>query len=295
MNYYYERARSGSQMVWDTIGPFGSIAEANESRQSSKTQGYICTMPERLDDGPSPYGPISKLIPDIIIGVLALIILFVLVVGWPKCARSAEPGWYVMGAAGRSELHHSGENKWWIQDGFPYSIHGGSSVWLAGAGYRWSRYFAAEITGGSLGRYHHSADFLVDESLYDPTSPTLCRTPSGGTPACPVSHGELRGTVRAWHLSLLPTYPITEDLILYAKFGLTRYSASFSWAITPEGWATSMRENRWTQHFGVGAAWRGWFLEAIKYPRVEVHDDRGSPVSAYRYATTIMGGYRWIF
>lgn len=75
--FYYERTRSPDG-AWYTVGPFDTYQEAIDSRLQAYQQGYICTVPA---EGGSDYGPAA--LPDAIIAVLAAILLFVLVSGWP--------------------------------------------------------------------------------------------------------------------------------------------------------------------------------------------------------------------
>lgn len=200
---------------------------------------------------------------------------------------------YVSVGLGKGELRHPGYNKWWIQEGWDYRIDEKSSVWHVGVGWKFNRYLAVEINHHDLGEYHHFAGFMVNESAYNASSPTLCN----GT--CePTQWGYLTGSATAISASILPSLPITDRLSVYARLGLARVNATFTAHVTPlsntsKGFSNLdiFSERITTPFYGFGIQYGRVAIEVQEFPYVTA--EREGCCSAYTSAGTVTISYRW--
>jgi hypothetical protein len=199
---------------------------------------------------------------------------------------------YFTAGIGRGELRHPGPNKWWIQEGFDYTIHQKSTTYRIGVGLELSPRLAVEVNYHDLGQYNHFAGFIAQEDLYNPAEPDFC------TGECPATQwGYLRGEARALSLSLLPRYEVTRNLSVFGRFGVAYYKARFDAYIT-DGIVNSRHVVRnfastgagLTTLYGFGASYGRFSVEATQFEEIAAN---GS--SPYKDAFTYTVSYRWDF
>lgn len=203
----------------------------------------------------------------------------------------AEP--YLTVGLGQGELRHPGSNMWWVQDGWNYTIDAKSTVWNFGVGWKFSKYLAAEINYHDLGEYHHFAGFMTDESKYIAWTPTHCAG------ACdPTQWGYLSGSATAISASILPRYPISENLSIFARWGLAYVDAKFKAYITPiDNNAKNYEiddifsQKMVRKFFGFGVTYKRLTFEMQEFPQITAQGN--GCCSAYKSARTKTISYRW--
>jgi hypothetical protein len=203
-------------------------------------------------------------------------------------AEGLEP--YFTAGIGRGELRHPGPNKWWIQEGFDYTIHQKSTVYQLGIGLKVKPWLAAEVLYHDLGQYNHFAGFIAEEDLYNPSEPDFC------TGECPATQwGYLRGEARAISLSLLPRYAFTKNFSVFGRLGVAYYKARFDAYIT-DGIVNSRHVVRnfagsgegYSPLYGLGMTYGKFTVETAQFGEVAAN---GS--SPYKDASTVTVSYRW--
>lgn len=197
---------------------------------------------------------------------------------------------YFTAGIGRGELRHPGPNKWWIQEGFDYTIHQKSTVYQLGLGLKVKPWLAVEANYHDLGQYNHFAGFIAAEDLYDPSEPDLC------TGECPATQwGYLRGEARAVSLSLLPRYAFTKNFSIFGRIGVAYYKARFDAYIT-DGIVNSRHVVR--NFAGTGAGYTGLYGLGVTYRNLSIETTQFEEIAAngsspYKDARTVTVSYRW--
>ena len=234
---------------------------------------------------PPPLAPAAALL---VISIIFSIIIAALLL-LPRSAHAGEP--YITVGIGKGLLKHPGDNKWWIQKGWDYTIDEDSTVYRLGAGWTFNRYLAIEANYHDLGKYDQFAGFMTAEDHYDASSPNLCV--NGCTPT---SWGHLRGQAHAISFAALPSYPLNDQARLFGRVGLAWYEATYSFRIS----SSDSFGRAWTdggatvrgiaQVFGLGLAYGPVSFEATKFRGV-----KAGPDSPYQSAFTYTLGYQWAY
>ena len=266
------------------------MAAFNDKGNSPRNRDWLKTEARRRQDlGLSPHpepedalGAAKAILIAVSVGLLLAMVL------WSVRCR-ADP--YVTAGIGRGELRHPGDNKWWIQKGWDYTIDENSTVWRLGAGWRFNRYLAVEANYHDLGKYEHFAGFMLAEDHYSASSPTLCVNGCTAT-----QWGYLSGHAHAVSLTALPRLPLADNTALFARVGLAWFEATYTARIETldpmaRGWQEMGETDRGVaQVLGFGAEYHGITLEATKFRGV-----KAGPNSPYQSATTYTLGYNWSF
>ncbi len=203
---------------------------------------------------------------------------------------------YFTAGVGQASLNHPGDNKWFIQKGWDYTIDGKSTGFRLGLGAQFSKYLALEANYHNLGKYEHFALFMMNEDVYSESSPTLC------TGTCePTTAGYLSGRANAVSLTAMPTLPITKDLSIYGRLGAAYFRAQFDVRFIP----TDPMQRQWhhirmsssgiTPVWGGGVKYGNWGLDVIQMPAVKVKSSDGACCGPYTSAAAYTISYQWDF
>lgn len=199
---------------------------------------------------------------------------------------------YMTFGVGRGYLHHNGENMWWKQEGWDFTIDERSTVYRIGLGWKARPWLTFEANFHDLGEYHHFAAFVVPEQEYD------ARTQNCVKECSPTRWGYLSGSAYAVSLSALPSVRAGKWQA-FGRLGWQWYKAKFKGYVSPaDPKARHWEENDWfgpqrgsEAMFGFGIGYDRVTLELTQFPKI--HANNPNCCSAYREARTIILSYRW--
>jgi len=212
-------------------------------------------------------------------------------------SAEARAEFYMTAAISKAQLRHNGQNGWWIQEGWAYTIDSGSNGYSVGLGYKVNKYLSVETAYHDLGAYHEFAGFMIQEEHYSAVAPDHCVNG-----CAPTSWGYLDGSATAFSISALPRLPITKDFSLYGRYGLEFHRAKFSFRAAPSdtntrGFALPMS---FTQEghgllYGLGITYKAVSVELQQFKNVFVDLGPIAGGSPYREARAFNVSYRWDF